>query len=387
MSSNNSASSSTRALVQLATTPPSLALQPLTLPALGSGSGSSSSAGANGPRAARLALSHVAQNPTDVQSLDSNAFGEGTVLGCDVLGIVEEVSQGGGEIDFTAGSAGGSHAGDVAHQVQKGDLLAGLIWGGEHKGLGGYSHHTILPDTRIAFRIDEELEARFGRAALSTLPLAAATAELALFSSSCLGIPQDDDGKKTPVLIWGGSSSVGSYAIQLAALRGLQVYTTASPAHHERLRSLGAHEVLDYRSQDVPALLKERGVSIKHAFDCIGSTPTSQACSQVVGDGTICTVRPGLGGTEKCLKETRKTDVLVWTVFLTDHAYGPLKWPASEEDHSLGVQLFENIPQWLKEGKLVPNQVKLLQGLESVKEGFQMHRDGKLSGEKIVYAI
>lgn len=376
-SSNNSAPSSTLALVQLATTPPSLALQPLTLPSLGP----TSSAGANGPRAARLALSHVAQNPTDVQTLDSNAFGEGTVLGCDVLGVVEEVSPG-GEIDFSAGASGAAGA----KQVQKGDLLAGLLWGAEHKGLGGYSQHTILPDTRIAFPIDEELEARFGRAALSTLPLAVATAELALFSSSCLGIPKDE-GKKTAVLIWGGSSSVGSYAIQLAALRGLEVYTTASPAHHERLKALGAHEVLDYRSQDVPALLKERGVSIKHAFDCIGSSPTSEACSKVVGDGSICTVRPGNAGTEKCLKETRITDVLVWTVFLTDHAYGPYKWPASQEDHEMGVQLFQSIPQWLKEGKLVPNQVRLLKGLESVPEGFQMHRDGKLSGEKIVYAI
>jgi NADPH:quinone reductase-like Zn-dependent oxidoreductase len=321
-----------------------------------------------------------------VQTLDSNAFGEGTVLGCDVLGVVEEISPGGGEIDF---SAGASQQTQTSRQVQKGDLLAGLMWGGEHKGLGGYSEHTILPDTRIAFRVDEELEARFGRPALSTLPLAVATAELALFSSSCLGIQKNESGTggKTPVLIWGGSSSVGSYAIQLAALRGLQVYATASPAHHERLRSLGAHEVLDYRSQDVPATLKERGVSIKHAFDCIGSSSTSEACSNIVGDGTICTVRPGLAGTEKCSKKTRITDVLVWTVFLTDHAYGPLKWPASKEDHQIGVELFEKIPQLLKEGKLVPNQVKLLKGLESVPEGFQMHREGKLSGEKIVYAI
>lgn len=49
-----------------------------------------------------------------VQSLDSNAFGVGAVLGCDFVGVVEETGS------------------DVT-RITKGTTVAGLIWGGEYQ--------------------------------------------------------------------------------------------------------------------------------------------------------------------------------------------------------------------------------------------------------------
>jgi hypothetical protein len=61
---------------------------------------------------------------------------------------------------------------------------------------------------------------------------------------------------------------------------------------------------------------------------------------------------------------------------------------ASAADHNLGSELFENIPSWLQNGTLQTNKSKVLPGgLEAVKEGFQMHRDGKISGFKLVYEL
>lgn len=57
--------------------------------------------------------------------------------------------------------------------------------------------------------------------------------------------------KDEKVLIWGGSSSVGFYAIQIAAQAGYKVITTASPANISRLKSAGAIEVLDYHSSNI----------------------------------------------------------------------------------------------------------------------------------------
>jgi NADPH:quinone reductase-like Zn-dependent oxidoreductase len=45
------------------------------------------------------------------------------------------------------------------------------------------------------------------------------------------------------VLVHGGSGGVGRMAVQLAILRGAQVIATASPAHHDDLRDLGATPV------------------------------------------------------------------------------------------------------------------------------------------------
>jgi len=47
------------------------------------------------------------------------------------------------------------------------------------------------------------------------------------------------------LFVYGGSSSVGQYAIQLAKLSGYKVVTTASKRNHELVKSLGADLVFD----------------------------------------------------------------------------------------------------------------------------------------------
>jgi NADPH:quinone reductase-like Zn-dependent oxidoreductase len=70
---------------------------------------------------------------------------------------------------------------------------------GEIKGLGAYSQY-CLADDRISFKIPESIS----REHASTVPLASATAWLALFSEGCLGIDRSK-AKGTSVLVWGGS--------------------------------------------------------------------------------------------------------------------------------------------------------------------------------------
>jgi NADPH:quinone reductase-like Zn-dependent oxidoreductase len=47
-------------------------------------------------------------------------------------------------------------------------------------------------------------------------------------------------------LIYGASSSVGLFAIQLAVRMGYKVIAVCSPHNHSLVKSLGASEVLDY---------------------------------------------------------------------------------------------------------------------------------------------
>src|SRR5713226_2461035 len=53
------------------------------------------------------------------------------------------------------------------------------------------------------------------------------------------------------ILIWGGSSALGQYAIQFAKLGGLRVVTTASSKNFDLLKELGADEVFDHRDEGV----------------------------------------------------------------------------------------------------------------------------------------
>ncbi|MFO0729344.1 MAG: NADP-dependent oxidoreductase [Myxococcota bacterium] len=56
------------------------------------------------------------------------------------------------------------------------------------------------------------------------------------------------------VLVHAGAGGVGSFAIQLAKSLGAEVSTTCSPKNEALCRSLGAHEVIDYRTSKITAL-------------------------------------------------------------------------------------------------------------------------------------
>jgi NADPH2:quinone reductase len=61
------------------------------------------------------------------------------------------------------------------------------------------------------------------------------------------------------ILIHGGSSGIGTTAIQLAAARGATIIVTAgSPAKLKACHELGAHHVINYKNNDFEAQVKER---------------------------------------------------------------------------------------------------------------------------------
>ena len=57
-------------------------------------------------------------------------------------------------------------------------------------------------------------------------------------------------GMGETLLVHGGGSGIGTFAIQLGAALGATVVTTARAAKHERLRELGAAHTIDYPSED-----------------------------------------------------------------------------------------------------------------------------------------
>jgi NADPH2:quinone reductase len=71
-------------------------------------------------------------------------------------------------------------------------------------------------------------------------------------------------------LVHGGSGGVGHVAVQLAATTGASVTTTAAPDYHNRLRALGADDVIDYRRDDLLDAVRDAGapdVILDHRYD------------------------------------------------------------------------------------------------------------------------
>ncbi|CAG7922647.1 unnamed protein product [Penicillium olsonii] len=260
-------------------------------------------------------------------------------------------------------------------------LLVLTVSLGEIKGLGAYATYT-LADEKISFKVPDTISSP----SAATVPLAACTAWLALYSDRCLNIGR---ASKESVLIWGGSSSVAQFAIQLASIYGLNVVTTCSPRNFDLVKSLGAKHVYDYKSPNVTELIRKDVPDLKYVFDTIGNEDNSSGLAAESGnpDCTLCTVRPGLVNTEGVPETVKRVDVMIWTAFLKVVQYKGHEWPKSQRDRELGAELFENIPKWIAEGKFKPNAVHHMTGLKSVPEGFQLHRDGKISAKKVVYQI
>lgn len=80
--------------------------------------------------------------------------------------------------------------------------------------------------------------------------------------------------KPTPankaLLVWGGSSSVGTAAVQLGVAAGFDVVATASPRNFDLVKGLGARAVLDYSDAGVVAALVDelkKGGEFAGAYD------------------------------------------------------------------------------------------------------------------------
>ncbi|HVE03776.1 MAG TPA: NAD(P)H-quinone oxidoreductase [Rhizomicrobium sp.] len=75
------------------------------------------------------------------------------------------------------------------------------------------------------------------------------------------------------VLIHGGSSGIGTAAIQLCAARGHQVFTTAGSAEKcAAIQKLGAHRAINYRDEDFVDVVKKEtgGKGVDVILDMVG---------------------------------------------------------------------------------------------------------------------
>jgi putative PIG3 family NAD(P)H quinone oxidoreductase len=89
-------------------------------------------------------------------------------------------------------------------------------------------------------------------------------------------------------LVQGGSSGIGTHAIQVAKALGARVVATASPQRAERCRELGADVMVDYH-EDVPTQVAEatdgRGVDV--ILDNMGAKALAANVAMLGADGRL----------------------------------------------------------------------------------------------------
>lgn len=87
------------------------------------------------------------------------------------------------------------------------------------------------------------------------------------------------------VLVAGASGGVGGFAVQLAALRGAHVIATALPDDADRLRELGAAEVVDYRGDCAETVRSRYPNGVDALIDVVNRGPDFDAMTELLADG------------------------------------------------------------------------------------------------------
>lgn len=113
----------------------------------------------------------------------------------------------------------------------------------------------------------------------ASLPLVALTAWQALVSKAKL-----QAGQK--VLVHAGSGGVGSIAIQIAKHLGATVVATTSTANVAMVKSLGADQVIDYKTQDFTELVKDCDV----VLDTMGGNTRTKSLGVLKKGGYLISV-------------------------------------------------------------------------------------------------
>ena len=154
------------------------------------------------------------------------------VLGHEFSGVVSEV--GGGVSTLKAGEA---------------------VYGmNDWFGNGAQAEYCVAPAAAVAPK-----PRHLDHPKAAVVPISALTAWQGLFERCKL-----KGGER--VLIHGGAGGVGVFAVQLARWRGARVIATASAGNLDFVRSLGAHEVIDYRATRFEQRVRDMDV----VFDTVG---------------------------------------------------------------------------------------------------------------------
>lgn len=110
-------------------------------------------------------------------------------------------------------------------------------------------------------------------------PIGAVTAWQMLFDHACAIRGQS-------VLIHGAAGNVGAYAVQLASHAGLQVIATAATAELEFVKTLGAEQVVDYRT----TRFEDSVSSVDVVLDTIGGNTQQRSLSVLKPGGILVSV-------------------------------------------------------------------------------------------------
>lgn len=319
-----------------------------------------------GPNEILVEVKSIALNPVDYYQRDMGFLISSypAVLGSDVAGTVIAT---GSSVDAKLFKEGTRVASFASSFYKGGDPNYGAL---QARVIVAASATVPLPE-KISFNEG------------SLLPMAVATAWAGWWSSDLAARgTKNTAADKQGLLVWGGASSVGSGAIQLAKSMGFVVYTTASEKHHAYLKTIGASRAFDYKEEGVVAEIikaaNEDGLAIATGYNAVigGLEPSMEVLKELKGAKTA-----KLASAPSLSEDYLKVEGVA-VKFVSP--------PADEKERDEHFTFVFNV--WLTEklnnGEYVPSpKVKVMEGgLQGANKALDELAKG-VSGEKLVLEV
>ncbi|KAJ4418657.1 putative secondary metabolism biosynthetic enzyme [Gnomoniopsis sp. IMI 355080] len=322
-----------------------------------------------GPGEVAIKITATAINPVDWKIRDYKVFIKDypAVLGSDAAGTIAAVGP-----EVTTGFAVGDRV-----------FFQGII--------GNYDASTFQQYCKIPAALVAKTPSSITDDEAAGVSLATVAVMTGFYDTTGHGLaaPWDANGEQAgkgkAIVILGGSSSVGQYAIQMAKISGFdKIITNTSAKHVDHLKSLGADVVLDRATHSSPADFKAAvgDVPLAFVFDAISGKDTQRLGVQILDatktEGSHVVTVQGADAEAKELGQTQETKVDVKQV---------LGLGSSPALRYLTEPLVKNLggeDGYIAKGRFAPNRPLVVPGgLGGLEDALAKNKKG-VSGEKVV---
>ncbi|EPQ52945.1 GroES-like protein [Gloeophyllum trabeum ATCC 11539] len=285
-------------------------------------------------------------------------------------------------------------AGSEVTHVKKGDRIVANVFGPQEQKAA--QAIVTIPGNRVG-KLPKNVDSVAAVTSLGLVPVfhSVTSKSNGLGLRLRTGLPNEDfpplsaeeQGKR--ILIWGGSSATGQFAVQMLAFTGYRnIIATASPKHHDYIRSLGASKAVDYNSPEFAREIGEVDLVLdfvanrKETIPRIAKVVRNDPASKVA---IFVPIKSG-GRSASNLGVELEKDALpnkVQVILVTSHIY--------EQNPFLKSHLqTEIVPGLLGQGAVKPLRAKVIEGsssVEALNKAVALLKDGVVSGEKLVVDV
>ncbi|KAJ9617169.1 hypothetical protein H2200_000890 [Cladophialophora chaetospira] len=312
----------------------------------------------------------VAINPADNLYLTYGLAAANTLLGCDYAGVILEVSP------------------ECKRPWNVGDRVCGCTRAGDPSQLeNGTFAEIVCVKADVGMKIPEGMS--FEEAC--TLGVTVLTTGQCLYQKLKIPFPPvsgRDTTKRGWILVYGGSSAMGTMVMQFAKLSNFTVITTCSPHNFDLVRSYGADHVFDYHRADssiaeIKGLVQ--GEELKTCIDCISTPESAEYCAKLLAPGAKYS---SLGPVSSPRADVMTSQTMGWSFLGEEWEMMGQKFLASQQDFEFSMAFATLSEELLARSLIRAHPLDLRPGgLDAILKGMEDLKAGKVSAKKIVVTV